>query len=67
MFQKVSGSEKFIVKKAGEYQSFPSDFFCLTVLTKAVGEPCNLSLNSGIEKSYASEGYVTIFCRIFFV
>ena len=26
-----------------------------------------LSLFSGIEKSYASEGYVTIFCRNFFV
>ena len=67
MFQKVSGSEKFIVKKAGKYQSFSSEFFRLTELKKAVGEPCNLSLNSGIEKSYASEGYVTIFRRIVFV
>ena len=31
-----------------------------------VGEPFSVSLVSGIEKFYASEGYVTIFCRKFF-
>ena len=30
-----------------------------------VGEPSSFSLISGIEKVYASEGYVTIFCRNF--
>ena len=32
---------------------------------KIVGEPFGVSLISGIEKFYASEGYVTIFCRNF--
>ena len=30
-------------------------------------EPFSVSLISGIEKIYAQEGYVTIFCRKFFV
>ena len=30
-----------------------------------VGQPFRVSLISGIEKFYAEEGYVTIFCRIF--
>ena len=47
-------AKKFTVKKAGEYQNFPSNFFRLTVLKKAVGEPFSLLLISGIEKSYAS-------------
>ena len=34
---------------------------------KFVGEPFSVSLISGIEKIYASDGYVTIFRRIFFV
>ena len=33
---------------------------------KIVGEPFSKSLVSGIEKIYASEGYVTIFCQNFF-
>ena len=45
---------------------FASKIFCLTVPKNAVGEPFGLSLLSGVEKSYASEGYVTIFRRIFF-
>ena len=32
-----------------------------------LGEPFSVSLISGIENFYASEGYVTIFRRIFFV
>ena len=43
------------------------EFFCLTVPKKFVGEPYRVSLISGIEKFYASEGYVTIFRRNFFV
>ena len=34
---------------------------------KFVGEPNRVSLISGIEKIYASEGYVTVFRRKFFV
>ena len=41
--------------------------FCLTVPKNFVGEPFSVSLISGIEKFYASEGYVTIFRRKFFV
>ena len=53
-FRKFLVAKKFTVKKAGEYQNFPLNFFRLTVLKKTVGEPYNLSLNSGIEISYAS-------------
>ena len=49
-----------------EYQDFPSKFFCLTVPKKIVGEPFSVSLFSGIENFYASEGYVTSFCRKIF-
>ena len=44
-----------------------SKFFCVTVPKNFVGEPFNVSLVSGSEEPYASEGYVTIFCRRFFV
>ena len=53
--------------KKGEYQDFPSKLFCLTVPKNFVAEPFSVSLISGTEKSYASEGYVTIFRRKFFV
>ena len=48
-------SENFRWRKSlsirrGEYQDFPSKFFCLTVPKNAVGEPFSLSLFSGIEK-----------------
>ena len=52
--------------RRGEYQYFPSINFCLTVPKKFVGEPFSVSLISGIEKVYASDGYVTIFRRSFF-
>ena len=53
--------------KKGEYQDFPSNIFCLTVPKNFVGEPFNVPLISGNEKFHASEGYVTIFRRKFFV
>ena len=49
----------------GDYQGFPLKVFCLTVPINFVGEPFRVLLLSGIEKFYASEGYVTIFCRNF--
>ena len=49
----------------GHYQSFPLKVFCLTVPINFVGESFRVLLLSGIEKFYASEGYVTIFCRNF--
>ena len=48
-------------------QDFPSKLFCLTVPRSFIGEPLSVSLFSGTEKLFASEGYVTIFLRIFFV
>ena len=64
-FGKFPVANKFMDKKGGEYQNFPSKTFCLTVAKNFVGEPFSVSLILGIEKFYASEGYVTIFCRNF--
>ena len=50
-----------------EYHKFLSKIFCLTLPKKFVEEHFSVSLISGIEKFYASEGYVTIFRRKFFV
>ena len=66
-FRKFLVAKKFMDKREREVSRFPSKKFCLTVPRKVVGEPFSVSLNSGIEKFYASEGYVTIFRRIFFV
>ena len=68
VFQKISGSQKVYGKEGGgECQVFPSEVFCLTVPKIFVGEPFTVSLISGIENFYASEVYVTIFRRKFFV
>ena len=49
----ISGSEKVHGQEGGgEYQAFPSKFFCLTVPKKFVGESFTNSINSGIEKCY---------------
>ena len=45
-----------------ECQDFPSKLSSLTVPKNFVGQPIRVSLISGIEKFYASEGYVTISC-----
>ena len=63
-FRKILAAKSFWIKR-GEYQKFLSKIFCLTVPKKFVGEPFSVSLISDIEKIYASEGYVTIFCRNF--
>ena len=65
-FRKFPVAKKFMDKKGAEYQDFPSKFICVTVPKIFVGEPFNVSLFSVIEKSYASEGYVTFFFRNFF-
>ncbi len=36
VFQKISGSEKFM-DKSGEYEDFPSEFFSLTVAKIFIG------------------------------
>ena len=58
-----------MVKRGVEYQDFPSKIFCLRVPKKLVREPFSVSLISGMEKLFASEGYFTIFdfLSIFFV
>ena len=63
-------SEKFCQRKClwirgrGKYQDFPSKLLCLAVPKKFVGQPFSVLLTSGIEKVYASEGFVTTFRRI---
>ena len=49
------------MREGGEYQDFPSKFFCLTVPKNVVGEHFKVSLFLGIEKFCVSEVYVTIF------
>ena len=49
------------MREGGKYQDFPSKLFCLTVPKEFVREPFRVSLISGMEKIFASEGYVTIF------
>ena len=69
MFQKIPGSERVHGNEGGrwECQYFPSETFCLKVTKNSVGGSFSLSSFSGIEKNYASEGYVTIFRRKVFV
>ena len=68
-FTKFLVSNKFMDKRGegsggrGKYQDFPSK----RGHKNFVGEPFKVSLSSGVEKFYASECYVTIFCRNFFV
>ena len=61
-FRKKSVVKKVMDKRGGrQYQDFPSKIFCLRVPKKLVREPFSVSLISGMEKNFASEGYVTIF------
>ena len=48
-------------KEGGKIRNFPSKNYCFKLPKYFVGEPFTLSLVSGIENVYASEGYVTIF------
>ena len=67
-FRKNVVAKKFMEKRGrGEYRNFPSNFFCLKLPKHIVGEPFSLSLVSGVENIYASEGYVTIFREKIFV
>ena len=61
--------EKFPVTKAfmdktGGIKIFRRNF-CLIVPKIFVGEFCCVSIIFGVEKPYASEGYLTIFRRLF--
>ena len=64
-FRKFLVAKKFMDKREREVSRFPSKKFCLLVSRKFVGEPFSVSIISGIEKFYSSEGHVTIFCRNF--
>ena len=59
-------SKTFMDEKAG-FHVFPSKNFGLTVPKNFIGEPFCVSLISDIERFYASESYVTILSRNFFV
>ena len=62
----ISGIENVWMRGwVAQGQKFPSDISCLTVLEIFVRQPLRVSLLSGLGKIYASEGYVTIFCRLF--
>ena len=51
---------KLLGTREGRISQFPVEIFCLTLPKKFVGEPFSISLISGIENFYNSEGYVTI-------
>ena len=67
-------SENFCWRKSlwnrsgeGDYRNYPSKYFCLKLPKNFEGESFSPSLFSAIERTYASEGFVTIFRRKFFV
>ena len=60
-FRNFSVVKKFMDNRGVEYQDFPSKIFCLTVPKEFEREPFKVSLTSGMEKFFASEGYVMIF------
>ena len=65
-FRNILEAKKFMDKK-GEYHDFSSKILYFTVPKKNVVEPFTVSLFLDIEKLFASEVYVTIFRRLFFV
>ena len=54
------GYRKGLDKKGG-VSRYSVEVFCFTVPKKFVGEPFSVSLILGVEKFYASEGYVRFF------
>ena len=65
-FTKLLVSKNFMDREGGREGGSITIFF-LTVPKNFVKEPFSVSLISGKEKFYASESYVTILCRNFFV
>ena len=55
-FRKLPVAKKFMDKRGGEYQDFPSKIFCLTVPKNFVGEFFTVALISGTEKNWRREG-----------
>ena len=60
--EKFPVANKFMDKKGG-VSRFSVEILCLTAPKIFVGEHFRLSLFSGIEKFFAEDGYVMIFCR----
>ena len=62
MYQKISGSQNFYASERGVVSRFSiENFLSHTAENFRRGESFSVSLISGNEKFYASEGYVTIF------
>ena len=59
-FRKFPVAKKFMDKRGG-VSRFSVEIFCLAVPKNAVGEPCSLSLISGIEKVWMRGGGVSRF------
>ena len=58
----VAGTDKVWISEGGGYQDFPSKIFLsYSAENLSTVESFSIWLISGIEKFYASEGYVTIF------
>ena len=49
-FRKFPVAKKFMDKRGGEYQGFPSKIFCLTGPKIFSGEALSISVISGVEK-----------------
>ena len=62
-FSKIPVAKSFWIRRGGEHQDSPSKIFCVAVPKYFIGESFSVSFISGIEKTYASEAYVTIFLR----
>ncbi len=54
-------------KRGGEYQDFPSEFFCLTGPKKFVEESITVAIFEGTGKVWIRKGEYQIFRRNFFV
>ena len=62
----IFGYRKSLDKRRRGVSRFSvENFFSHSAENLSRGESFSVSLNSGIGKLYASEGYVTIFCRFF--
>ena len=64
-FRKFPVAKSLWISGGGGYQGFPSKVFRVMLPKNFGGEPFSVSLFSGVEKFCASEGYFTIFRRIF--
>ena len=64
-FRKFPVAKKFMDKRGGEYQDYPSKIFCLTVPKIFAGESFTVSLISAIERVWIRVGGIRILRRIF--